>query len=124
LWVNGFESRTYGINDLVPPGRIFDVMNSLYFIKPDEFHVHIAKGYGLTQVRGRFLYEGTQYDLRITDPVMEQKYIDFEKGFYSIENTLLTISLAGKVYNPPDAPLSAGYYKLIAGVIELPKGNN
>lgn len=34
LWIMGYQSKTFGKNDLVPPNRISEVSNSLYLINP------------------------------------------------------------------------------------------
>ena len=71
------------------------------------------------QVRGQFSYLGADYNLRITDPVVEERFIPKGTGEYKIDDVLLTISLAEKLFTVASNPSSSGYYKLIAGVIDV-----
>jgi hypothetical protein len=119
LWIMGYQSRTFGKNDLVPPNRILEVFNSLYLINPHIFTIQVVQGTDGLQVRGQFSYLGAEYNLRITDPVMEEKFIPKGAGEYKIDDVLLTISLAEKPFTVASNPSSSGYYKLIAGVIDI-----
>jgi hypothetical protein len=119
LWIMGYQSRTFGKNDLVPPNRILEVFNSLYLINPHIFTIQVVQGTYSLQVRGQFSYLGAEYNLRITDPVMEEKFIPKGAGEYKIDDVLLTISLAEKLFTVASNPSSSGYYKLIAGVIDI-----
>jgi hypothetical protein len=119
LWIMGYQSKTFGKNDLVPPTRISEVSNSLYLINPHSFTIQVVQGTYSLQVRGHFTYLGAEYNLRITDPVVEEKFIPKGVGEYKIEDVLLTISLAEKLFTVASNPSSSGYYKLIAGVIDI-----
>lgn len=119
LWIMGYQSKTFGKNDLVPPNRISEVSNSLYLINPDTFTIQVVKGSYKPQVRGRFSYLGAEYNLRITDPIIEERFKPKGIGEYNIDDVLLTISLAEKPFPVPSNPSSSGYYKLIAGVINI-----
>jgi hypothetical protein len=119
LWIMGYESRTYGKNDLVPPDRISEVKNSLYLINPHNFSVQIVSSRFGRQTRGRFSYLGADYNLKITDPVLEFHFRSKPDGDYSIRDTLLTISLAHDLHTVSKSPQSTGYYKVIAGVIDI-----
>jgi hypothetical protein len=119
LWIMGYQSKTFGKNDLVPPTRILEVSNSLYLINPHSFTIQVVQGTYSLQVRGRFIYLGAEYNLRITDPIVEEKFIPKGVGEYKIEDVLLTISLAEKLFTVASNPSSSGYYKLIAGVIDI-----
>ena len=119
LWIMGYQSKTFGKNDLVPATRIAEVSNSLYLINPHTFTIQVVQGNYNLQVRGQFSYLGAEYNLRITDPVVEEKYISKGTGEYRIDDVLLTISLAEKLFTVARNPSSSGYYKLIAGVINL-----
>jgi hypothetical protein len=50
---------------------------------------------------------------------VEEKFISKGAGEYRIDDVLLTISLAEKLFTVARNPSSSGYYKLIAGVINL-----
>ena len=119
LWMMGYQSKTFGKNDLVPPDRISEVVNSLFLINPHTFVIQVVQGSYNLQVRGFFTYLGAEYNLRITDPLIEEKFIPKGVGEYKIEDVLLTISLAEKLFTVASNPSSSGYYKLIAGVIDI-----
>ena len=119
LWIMGYQSKTFGKNDLVPPNRISEVSNSLYLINPHTFAIQVVQGTYSLQVRGQFSYLGAEYNLRITDPIVEEKFIPKGAGQYKLDNVLLTISLAEKLFTVASNPSSSGYYKLIAGVIDV-----
>ena len=121
LWIVGSSSKR-GKNDLVPEDRIAEVSGSLFLINPTFFSIHVLTddfmGRKSRQVRGEFSHCGAEYNLKITDPVIEAKYLAKKDGIYKIQNALLTISLTEKIFRPRYNQ-SAGFYKLIAGVIEL-----
>jgi hypothetical protein len=119
LWIMGYQSKTFGKNDLVPPTRISEVSNSLYLINPHSFTIQVVQGTYSLQVRGHFTYLGAEYNLRITDPIVEERFTPKGVGEYKIEDVLLTISLAEKLFTVASNPSSSGYYKLIAGVIDI-----
>jgi len=119
LWIMGYQSKTFGKNDLVPPNRISEVSNSLYLINPHSFTIQVVQGTYSLQVRGHFTYLGAEYNLRITDPIVEERFIPKGVGEYKIQDVLLTISLAEKLFTVASNPSSSGYYKLIAGVIDI-----
>jgi hypothetical protein len=119
LWIMGYQSKTLGKNDFVPPTRISEVSNSLYLINPHSFTIEVVQGTYSLQVRGHFTYLGADYNLRITDPIVEGRFIPKGVGEYKIEDVLLTISLAEKLFTVASNPSSSGYYKLIAGVIDI-----
>ena len=124
LWIVGSSSKR-GKNDFVPEDRIDEVTDSLSLINPTFFAIHVLtddfKGQQARQVRGEFSHFGVAYNLKITDPVVDTKYLTKADGIYKIQNALLTISLTEKIFRPRYNH-SAGFYKLIAGVIELPEG--
>jgi len=119
LWIMGYQSKTFGKNDLVPPDRISEVSISLYLINPHSFTIQVLQGTYSLQVRGQFSYLGAEYNLRITDPIIEEKFIPKGVGEYKINDVLLTISLTEKLFTVASNPSSSGYYKLIAGVIDI-----
>ncbi len=119
LWIMGHQSKTYGKNDLVPPLRISEVENSLYLINPHKFSVQIVSSSFGRQTRGIFTYLGAEYNLRITDPALEYNYRSKTDGEYVIHDVLLTVSLAHDLHTVSKSPQSTGYYKVIAGVIDI-----
>ena len=123
LWHTGKSSKTHGKNDLVPENRIADSSCSLYLIKIENLKIQVVTnnyGYEYRQVRGEFTYVGADYNLVITDPVIDAEYKSKLDGFYEIKNLLLTISLAKISYEARKSE-SSGFYKLIAAVIKLPE---
>ena len=124
LWIVGRSSKR-GKNDFVPEDRIEEVSDSLILLNPTTFSIHVITddfmGRISRQVRGEFTHYGAEYNLKITDPVVEAKYLGKSDGIFKIQNVLLTISLTEKIFRPRYNH-SAGFYKLIAGVIELPEG--
>ena len=104
LWGLGSRSKTFGKNDL---------------INPQSFAIQVVRGTHSLQIRGNFSYLGAEYNLRVTDPITEQEFIPKGIGEYKIKDVLLTISLAEKLFTVPNNPSSSGYYKLIAGVIDI-----
>mgnify|MGYP007100546515 CR=1 FL=1 len=69
-----------------------------------------AFGNNRRRLQARFRYNGTDYAFRITDPVIEQKYLALEDGDYVLGESYLTVSLG--------EPYTDGYcYKLVAAVI-------
>ena len=124
LWIVGSSSKR-GKNDFVPEDRIEEVSDSLILLNPTTFSIHVITddfmGRVSRQVRGEFTHYGAEYNLKITDLVLEAKYLAKSDGIFKIQNVLLTISLTEKIFRPRYNH-SAGFYKLIAGVIELPEG--
>jgi hypothetical protein len=119
LWGLGSRSKTFGKNDLVLPHRISGVSNSLYLINPQLFTIQVVRDTHSLQIRGNFTYLGSEYNLRVTDPIAEQEFIQKGIGEYKIKDVLLTISLAEKLFTVTNNPASSGYYKLIAAVIDI-----
>jgi len=119
LWIMGYQSKTYGKNDLVPPDRIIEVKNSLYLINPHTLVIQVVSSSFGRRIRGKFTYLGAEYNLGITDPVIELNYRSKAYGEYKIQDALLTISLAHDLHTVSKSPQSTGYYKVIAGVIDI-----
>lgn len=123
LWSVG-NSSGRGLSDFVPEERIHEAIDSLYLIQPESLSLHVTtenyEGRESRNVRGEFTYRGVIYNLKVTDPIAEAKYLATGDGVYKNVKALLTISLAEKIY-VTKFNRSTGYYKLIAGVIELVK---
>lgn len=62
------------------------------------------------RVQGKFLHNGTEYWLRVTDPEYERKYLQMPDGEYLVGEAFLTVSLG--------EPFRGNSYKLIAAIIE------
>lgn len=88
--------------------HISELDYSLTFIKPQNFEVY-EKCYEFDkQIRGRFTYNGTHYDLPITD-VHFLRTLNNSIPFFNQDNVYLTISLG--------IEFKGWHYKLIAGVV-------
>ncbi|MCX8005601.1 MAG: hypothetical protein N2688_11720 [Burkholderiaceae bacterium] len=114
LWHNGC-STYYGQNDRVPLHEASGLTTSLYLLRTDRVTLSVlapgtAFGDPTRKVYGRFRHAGTEYRLRVTDPVYERAYLTQSDGDYHLGESYLTVSL-GEEWE--------GYaYKLIAAIIE------
>lgn len=96
LWTNN-ESSFYGKNDRISELLTKDITNSLYFIK-SSVNIDVAiegSQFGNPQkrVRCRFKYNGNQYKLSVTDPLVKKSYINEDSGSYEMGEKYLCISL-------------------------------
>lgn len=116
IWGIGSSTST-GLNDKVTQIDIGLHYNSLNFIEVDKLIIRVQRrSYPpyATFVSGEFSYNGTDYILKITDPVYEQAFKVANFKEYELGMAYLTISL-GENFND-------NYYKLIAGIISVSKG--
>ena len=107
LWINGDASAS-GQYNRVEVARISDVEDSLRLIHVSCFTARVSSSYG-PRVDGEFVFDGTTYKFRVTDPAVEAAYRTRPDGAYDIGECYVTVSL-GEEYD-------GYYYKLIAGVI-------
>lgn len=113
LWNNNF-SGTNGINDRVPTQSIPHPIQSLYLIRPSRLTIIVriegaAFGNAKTKVRANFVYNNVQYEISVTDPEVERKFIARGIGEYNITTeSFITVSL-GEAYD--------GYYYKLAACI-------
>ncbi len=114
LWING-DSTVNGQNDRVPILDAKSLSHSLRLIRVNALELYVSQpgkdfGNHRRSVQGRFQHDGTDYWLRVTDPIYERQYLQQPNGMYQIGERFLTVSL-GEPYR--------GYaYKLIAAIIE------
>lgn len=114
LWVNGHETY-HGLNDRVPLDLAMKLRDSLKLIWVERVQLRVFRpsvdfGDSRRRIQARFRYAGTDYALRVTDPIIERRYLARPDGDYSLEECYLTVSL-GEPYE--------GYcYKLVAAVID------
>lgn len=113
LWVNGHHTYN-GLNDSIPLDVAANLSSSLSLVRAGALKIRVfapgeAFGNAKRRVQGGFQYGGTHYQLWVTDPVIEKRYLAQPDGYYDIGECFLTISL-GEPYN--DA-----CYKLIAAII-------
>ncbi len=117
LW--GFGDGSYaGLNNRVAVGQENGV--SLCLISIPRLTLLVgrkAREYPDSKraVRGEFEYRNQRYRMDVTDPVIEQDYLNRVDGSYNIEQPVLCVSL-GDPYQAAGATQSY-YYKLIAAVL-------
>ena len=114
LWVDGYSSNN-GQNDRIPLSIANSLGSSLRFIRVDRLELAVSQpgadyGNRRRSVQGRFQYGGTDYWLRVTDPIFERKYLQMPNGEYPIGECFITASLG--------EPFHGHSYKLIAAIIE------
>lgn len=115
LWSNG-SSTYHGCNDQIPIAAADQLDSSLRLVRVDGLTLAVfapqeAFGDPKRRVQGRFQFEGDNYRLRVTDPVIERSYLRRENGSYELGPCYLTISV-GEAFK--------GYcYKLIATIIRF-----
>lgn len=114
LWINGCSTYN-GLNDTIPLARAESLVSSLRLIWVDRLTLSVFKpGEAFDnpkrRVQGRFMHDSTRYQLWVTDPRYERRYLAKQDGDYEIGESFLTISL-GEPYNN-------SCYKLIAAIIE------
>ena len=114
LWIDRHSSAK-GMNDRVPLPDANSLASSLRLIRVDQLELSVSQpgrdfGNYRRSVQGRFHYAGTEYWLRVTDPIYERRYLQRRDGDYQMGARFVTVSL-GEAYQ--------GYsYKLIAAIIE------
>ncbi len=99
LWVNA-GSTWHGTNDRIPEEVANSLNSSLCLVRPKKFEILVAReggdfGPARRRVRARFDLNGIQYNLVVTDPVVERQYFELKDGRYSIEDAVFCISLSG-----------------------------
>jgi len=118
LWLNGF-STYHGQHDRVPLDQATGLTTSLHLVRTKSLTLSVfapgaAFGDAKRKVFGRFRHEGTEYRLRVTDPVYERAYLAKADGDYTLAECYLTVSLG--------EPWEGFAYKLIAAIIEQAGG--
>jgi hypothetical protein len=99
--------------DRISQEEAYALHNSLLFIKPDSIriHVEINPWTNKKQTRGDFVYQGTNYNLKVTDPVACSIFQSKESGVYPLEEVYLCVSLTEPWENDNNC------YKLVAAII-------
>lgn len=112
LWTNG-DSTFNGINDQVADALLSRFQRSLHLIRPQNLKLKAGldkppQGKERRRVRADFDFAGHHYCLVVTDPVVEEHYLQ-HPGEYSIRDAVMYVSLSD-AWN--------GYaYKLAASII-------
>lgn len=110
LWVGGGSSYGF-LNNRVAEGH--QDGRSLYLIAVDQLQVMVGpKSADVPRrcLRGDFVYAGVSYQIAITDPVIERRYLADVDGRHTIDNAVLCISL--------EDLFQGYYYKTIAAVLD------
>jgi hypothetical protein len=118
LWMDG-DSTYNGLNDRIALAQASAFRSSLRLVGVDHLTLSVfspgeAFGNAKRRVQGRFEHAGARYHLWVTDPVYERDYLRREDGEYSLGESYLTVSLG--------EPHNEYCYKLIAAIIERPRG--
>jgi hypothetical protein len=112
LWLNGYKTFE-GQNDRIPLSQAKDVTSSLKLIYTNVlirvFEPGRAFGNNKRRVQAQFQFDGEEYFLYITDPIIEREFLGGKNGKYKIGDCFLTISLG--------EPYQDYMYKLVAAVI-------
>jgi len=117
LWIN-YSSSHNGVNDEIPLEQANGLKNSLLFVKPDHLVLSVAsEGFQTVKlkVRAQFQFNGVQYKLVVTDPVIEQAYIARKAGTYPVDEAYICVSIS--------EPIGGNCYKLVASVITPDRAN-
>ncbi|MSQ15141.1 MAG: hypothetical protein EXR50_04680 [Dehalococcoidia bacterium] len=113
LWENGYRSAS-GLNNRLPVANAVGVNCSLYLLYIDNMRLEIVApgtdfGDPRPRVQGIFTYRGSDYSIRVTDPLIEEQYLYGSNEEFMIGECYATISL-GEPYE--------GYcYKYVAAII-------
>lgn len=114
FWVQA-ESTYYGLNDKVSELVAASISSSLKLIIPTNLQIQVAIEEGFEgrpsrrRVRANFGYHQRSYKLSVTDPEIEDYYLQQPEGIYPIETAILCISLA--------EPWHAYASRLVASVV-------
>jgi Dual OB-containing domain len=113
LWVNGNSSYN-GLNDRIPLAQATALRSSLKLIHVRNLELRVfapGEAFGNTKrrVQARFTFDGTDYWLWVTDPIVERKYLAEPDGEYAVGEAYLTVSIG--------EPYQDHCYKLVATVL-------
>ena len=113
LWVIG-NSTYNGLNDRIPLTQAIELRSSLKLIHVRSLELKVfapGEAFGNTKrrVQARFAFDGMDYWLWVTDPIVERKYLAESDGEYEVGEAYLTISIG--------EPYQGCCYRLVATVI-------
>ncbi len=98
------------------------ITSSLLFIKADTINIFVNINYvGEKKYRAIFKYNGIEYDLPITDPIIRDEYESYQPGSYQLKDKDIYLCLSiGEPFQPPGSE-SYFCYKLVAAIIRVNK---
>jgi hypothetical protein len=112
LWDNGSSTRE-GTNDRVSEADAGRLSGSLYLLPLEGMRLRLyapdPRDPFNRRVQAEFAHRGVDYRLRVTDPIVERRYLLRDEDSYSIGRCLVTVSLG--------EPFNGFCYKLVAAVI-------
>ena len=114
LWDNSSSSYN-GLHDRVEEAAANQLGSSLHLIEVNDLKIVVAvegAEYAKRKVRGYFTFNGAQYWLAVTDPIVERQYFLGKDGEFKVGQAILCVSLS--------EPYAGYAYKLIAGVFVKP----
>lgn len=123
LWING-SSTYHGAHDQIPQEAADRLPRSLHLIHVPRVDLTVfapsaAFGNPNRRVQARFLHSRVEYALRVTDPLIERRFLAGRDGRYSLGECCLTISLS----EPFETKGHSFRYKLVAAIIERGTGS-
>ena len=111
IWINEYYNDRITVDYIKNNG----IESSLFLIKPESVTLireNYTGNWGIKKkIRVKFTYNGERYNLRLTDPVIENKYNKKKVGYYELDsnNIFLCISLG--------EPFEGYCYKLVTSII-------
>ena len=110
-------STSAGLNDQIPTAQADTVAGSLLLIHAPEVELYVFNHFGKTKCQARFVYNGVNYWIGVTDPVIESEFRTGGQKSYNLGPCLLSVSLSAPLVKDID---NVSYrFKLIAAIIRL-----
>ena len=112
LWINS-DSTKAGHYDCISQDEANTINASLLLIEPENFSVEVVTNYftGKKNCRASFRYNGSYYNLSVTDPEVRNVFGNKPESSYPLENVYLCVSLT-EPYEHDDR-----CHKLVAAVL-------
>ncbi len=114
LWINADHTRG-GCYDCISQADAAALHHSLVLIRPDTFNVEVGRHYwtGKKTYRASFDYDGTYYNLSLTDPTARNAFGQ-QEGTYPLTDLYICVSLT-EPYEQDNR-----CHKLVASIIKKP----
>nr|WP_315491509.1 hypothetical protein [uncultured Rhodoferax sp.] len=98
LWTHG-DSTYHGMNDQIEHARAGHFVNSICLIHIQSVDIHVfVPGANFQdfkrKVQARFVFNGANYRIWVTDPKIEKQYLAGADGISHLGECLMTVSLA------------------------------